>query len=98
MRRSRPPERARDIAARVEFHYTPKHSSWLAQHGRDRDQRLRTRLPLPLVGDLATLERRVIALETERNVGHCSIHWQFTSEQARTKLTDRYLVTQAQLD
>ena len=40
------------------------------------------------VGDLATLERRVTALETERNEADCTIHWQFTSQVARTKLAD----------
>ena len=34
-----PPAEARRILRRLEFHYTPKHASQLAQHGRDRDRR-----------------------------------------------------------
>jgi hypothetical protein len=46
------------------------------------------------VGDLATLERRVAALATERNEARCTIHWQFTSQQACTKLANLYPVVQ----
>jgi hypothetical protein len=44
------------------------------------------------VGDLATLERRVATLATERNEARCTIRWQFTSQQARTKLAGLYPV------
>ena len=46
------------------------------------------------VGDVATLTRRVAALEAERNAAHCTIQWQFTSQRARTKLADLYPVKQ----
>jgi len=50
------------------------------------------------VGDLATLEHRVQALETERTAAHCTIHWQFTSQDARSKLADLYPVIQTKVD
>jgi hypothetical protein len=42
------------------------------------------------VGDVATLVKRITALEAERNTAHSIIHWQFTSQQARAKLADLY--------
>jgi hypothetical protein len=57
-----PPRQARAILRRLEFHYTPKHGSWLNQ--------AETRISIfergclsRLVGDRPTLERRVSALE-----------------------------------
>jgi len=92
-----PPEQARAIAARVEFHHTPKHGSWLNMAEIEISVFERGCLSRP-VSDLATLERRVHALETERNEAHCSIHWQFSSQNARTKLADLYPVTQTKVD
>jgi hypothetical protein len=92
-----PPEQARAIAARVEFHHTPKHGSWLNMAEIEISVFERGCLSRP-VGDVATLERRVTALETERNAAHCTIHWQFTSQDARTKLADLYPVTQTKVD
>jgi hypothetical protein len=37
------------------------------------------------VGDTATSERRVDALEAERNARRAAIDWQFTTRQARVK-------------
>ncbi len=51
-----------------------------------------------LVEDVATLERRVNTLEAERNAARCTIHWQFTCQQARVKVVDLYPVKQTQLD
>lgn len=92
-----PAEQARAIAARVEWHHTPKHGSWLNMAEIEISVFERGCLSRP-VGDVATLERRVTALETERNAARCTIHWQFTSLQARVKLVDLYPVTQTQLD
>jgi hypothetical protein len=92
-----PAERARAIAARVEFHYTPKHGSWLNMAEIEISVFERGCLSRP-VGDVATLRRRVHALETERNAAHSTIHWQFTSQDARTKLADLYPVVQTKVD
>jgi hypothetical protein len=47
------------------------------------------------VADFETLDRRVKTLEAERNAARCTIHWQFTSQQARTKLVDLYPVKES---
>lgn len=88
-----PAAQARAIVERVEFHHTPKHASWLNMAEIEISVFERGCLSRP-VGDVATLERRVSALEAERNAARCTIHWQFTSQQARTKLTDLYPVKQ----
>jgi DDE superfamily endonuclease len=88
-----PPEQARAIAARVEFHHTPKHGSWLNLAEIEISIFERGCLSRP-VDDRETLARRVAALEAERNAARCTIHWQFTSQRARTKLADLYPVKQ----
>jgi hypothetical protein len=50
------------------------------------------------VGDRATLEERVQALEAERNAQHVTIEWQFTARQARVKLKKLYPVATTHLD
>jgi hypothetical protein len=82
-----PAEQACAIAARVEWHHTPKHGSWLNMAEIEISIFERGCLSR-LVGDVTTLERRVVALESERNEAHCTLHWQFSSQQARTKLAD----------
>jgi DDE superfamily endonuclease len=62
-----PPQQARRILSRLEFHPTPKHGSWLNQAEIEISVFERGCLSRP-VGDRATLERRVGALEEERNV------------------------------
>jgi DDE superfamily endonuclease len=86
-----PPAEARRIASRFEVHYTPKHGSWLNMAEIEISVFERGCLSRP-VGDLETLNRRVKVLEGERNEAHCTIHRQFTSQQARTKLVDLYPV------
>jgi hypothetical protein len=89
-----PPQQARHILASLEFHYTPKHGSWLNQAEIEISIVERGCLSRP-VGDRATLERRVSALETERNARRATIEWQFTNRQARIKLKNLYPVVQA---
>jgi hypothetical protein len=88
-----PPAEARRIASRFEVHYTPKHGSWLNMAEIEISVFARGCLSRP-VADFETLGRRVKTLQTERNAARCTIHWQFTSQQARTKLADLYPVKQ----
>ncbi len=83
------PEQARHIAAKLEWHYTPEHGSWLniaecelSVLGR---QCLDQRFP-----DRAALEQAVAAWEAQRNALHVTVSWQFTSADARTKLKRLY--------
>jgi hypothetical protein len=86
-----PPKQARRILSRLEFHYTPKHGSWLNQAEIEISIFERGCLSRP-VGDMTTLEQRVSALEAERNARRATIEWQFTSPQARIKLKKLYPV------
>jgi len=83
------PEEARRLAKRFEFHYTPKHGSWLNMAeielsvlGR---QCLAGRIP-----DMETLTRKVLAWEEERNASVVKVHWRFTTADARIKLAHLY--------
>jgi hypothetical protein len=84
-----PPQQARRILARLEFHDTPKHGSWLNQAESEISIVERGCLSRP-VGDTATLEQGVSALEAERNARRATIEWQFTSRHARVKLKELY--------
>jgi hypothetical protein len=92
-----PPKQARHILDSVEFHYTPKHGSWLNQAEIEISIFERGCLSRP-VADRETLEQRVRALEEERNARQATIDWQFTSRQARVKLQKLYPVLKTQLD
>jgi hypothetical protein len=86
-----PPDEARRIARKLEFHYTPKHGSWLNMAEIELSvlsgQCLARRL-----GDRPTVEREVAAWEATRNHAHATIEWRFTSAAARTKLHRVYPV------
>ena len=83
------PEEARRLVERFEFHYTPKHGSWLNMAeielsvlGR---QCLNRRIP-----DKGTLSSEVNAWEEERNVKVVKVDWRFTTADARIKLKRLY--------
>ena len=83
------PAEARRIARRLEFHYTPKHGSWLNMAEIELSvfskQCLRRR-----IRDERMLRREVAALEHERNEAGAVINWRFTIQDARTKLQHIY--------
>jgi transposase len=83
------PARARRIAEKLEWHYTPKHGSWLnmaeielAALGK---QCLGRR-----IGSAEELRREVAAWQAERNERQVEAHWQFTTSKARVKLRRLY--------
>jgi transposase len=84
-----PPEEARRILRKLEFHYTPKHASWLnmveIEIGVMNKQCLDRR-----IGDRTTLETEVLAWEEERNLAGATINWMFDVDRARTKLGRAY--------
>ena len=84
-----PAAEARRIAKRLEFHYTPKHGSWLNMAEIEFSvlsrSCLKQRLP-----DEETLHREVQALVKERNAAQATIHWRFNIQDARTKLHRLY--------
>lgn len=84
-----PPAEARRILSKLEFHYTPKHASWLNMVEIELSvlvhQCLKRRL-----ADRETLTREVAAWETARNTQRATVRWQFDITQARTKLSRLY--------
>jgi hypothetical protein len=83
------PAEARRIVRKLEFHYTPKHGSWLNMAEIELSvlsrQCLDRRLP-----DTDTLSREIVAWEAQRNVDQVTIHWRFTAQDARIKLQRLY--------
>ena len=84
-----PAEEARRIARRLEFHYTPKHGSWLNMAEIEFSVLSRCCLKQRLSGEEA-LRREVDALVTERNAARATINWRFNTRDARTKLHRLY--------
>jgi len=84
-----PPQEARRLLRRLEFHYTPKHGSWLnmAEIEFSVTHRLCTNRRIP---DVNTLKRELAAFVRARNDARATINWRFTSADARTKLTRLY--------
>jgi hypothetical protein len=84
-----PAPEARRLVERFEWHYTPKHGSWLnlaeSELSVVSGQCLDERIP-----DKQTLIDEVVAWQTRRNKAHVKTHWQFTTEQARIKLHRLY--------
>ena len=80
-----PPEEARRILDKLEWHYTPEHGSWLNMAEIElsvlQRQCLRRRIP-----DAKTLEHEGNAWFAQRNSLNTKIKWQFTTKDARTKL------------
>lgn len=84
-----PAHEARRLARRLEFHYTPKHGSWLNMaeaelsvlSGQCLDRR---------IGDTVILAREVAAWTAARNKERVCIQWRFTVDHARTKLKHLY--------
>jgi hypothetical protein len=92
-----PPAEAHRIRQRLEFHFTPVHGSWLNMAEIEIGIFERGCLSRPLEG-LVDLGQRAAAWETERNAARRTIHWQFTTPDARTKLARLYPIVKTQLD
>jgi hypothetical protein len=84
-----PAPEARRLVERFEWHYTPKHGSWLdlaeselsVLSGQCLDRR---------IADKPTLVKEVAAWEAVRNKDHAKADWQFTTADARVKLKRFY--------
>ena len=83
------PAEARRLAERFEFHYTPKHGSWLNVAEIELSVLSRQCLDRRL-GDAPTLEAEVAAWVRQRNDSQTTIDWQFTTADARVKLKHLY--------
>lgn len=86
-----PADEAARILARLEFHYTPKHASWLNMAEMEWSvltrQVLDQRFP-----DQASLKRAIAAWQKHRNKTAAPIRWCFSTTLARSKLAHLYPV------
>ncbi len=89
------PAEARRIAARIEWHYTPKHGSWLDVAEVELSVLARQCLDRR-IADLPTLRREVRTWEEARNAAVVKVDWQFTTTDARIKLRSLYPTIQLQ--
>ena len=84
-----PAVEARRLVERFEWHYTPKHGSWLdlaeSELGVLTSQCLDRRIP-----DKQTLIEEIGAWERARNAKHITASWHFTTPDARIKLRHLY--------
>lgn len=83
------PEEARRILRKLEFHYTPKHGSWLNMAEIELSVLSRQCLDRR-IGDEETLKRETRKLEEERNAACAKLEWRFTTEDARRKMQRLY--------
>ena len=84
-----PPAEARRLLDRIEFHYTPKHGSWVnmaeteirIMNGQSLERRLDSQ---------SAITQEVANWEARRNAQQARIHWTFTLAAARRKLRKLY--------
>jgi len=84
-----PPPEARRLVERFEWHYTPKHGSWLDMAESELSVLSRQCLDRRIPNKQALIDE-VAAWENSRNKHHTKADWQFTSADARVKLKRLY--------
>jgi transposase len=83
------PAEARRILSRLEFHFTPKHASWLNMVEIEIGVMVRQCLNRR-IANKATMVAEIAAWERRRNREQARIEWMFTVERAREKLGRAY--------
>jgi hypothetical protein len=84
-----PPEEARRLALKLEWHYTPKHGSWLNMAEVEFSVLARQCLDRR-IADKALLKGEVAFWEARRNRAQTALHWRFTTAAARIRLKHLY--------
>lgn len=84
-----PFEQARQLKNKIEFHFTPKHASWLnmaeIEFSALSRQCLNKRIP-----SQELLELEALIWQEKRNLNATKVSWSFTTDKAREKLKNRY--------
>lgn len=83
------PAEAHRLARKLEWHYTPKHGSWLNMVEIELSV-LATKCLDRRIPDLATLATEATAYAARRNAAKATVQWRFTTSDARTKLDHLY--------
>jgi transposase len=83
------PQEAKRLLDKLEFHYTPKHGSWLNMAEIEFSvlfrQCLDRRIP-----DAETLQSEIAAWQDDRNARESAVNWRFSTDNARIKLKSLY--------
>jgi hypothetical protein len=85
-----PAEKAREIIKRIEFHYTPKHGSWLNVAECELSAMTSQCIKNRRFEDIAFLTKETQAWAEKTNKTQRGINWQFSIEKARNKLKSIY--------
>jgi transposase len=83
------PAEAKRLADKLEIHYTPKHGSWLNMAEIELSVLGRQCLDRRLA-NVKVLTQEASAWEQARNAARRTVHWQFTTQDARIKLKKLY--------
>ena len=84
-----PAKEARELAARLELHYTPKHGSWL-NIAEIMISILARQCICRRIPSLDMLNTELAAWHNDRNINRSPVKWQFTTDDARVKLYKLY--------
>jgi hypothetical protein len=85
-----PAERARALVSRIEFHYTPKHGSWLNVAENELSALTRQCVSGRRFPDVATLRAETAAWSIDVNDSQRGVEWHMKVDDARTKLASIY--------
>jgi len=84
------PEIAYRLAQKFEFHYTPKHGSWLNIAENELSSLSTQCLGNQRIRSIGELNEIITAWEIDRNSRQKGVNWQFTADDARIKLKRLY--------
>ena len=84
------PERARSMVRRIEYHYTPKHGSWLNIAENELSSMTRQCVTGRRIGDIQRLGAETSAWASDVNETQRGVDWQMKIDDARFKLLSVY--------
>jgi hypothetical protein len=84
------PQEAFRLAQRLELHFTPKHGSWLNIAEIELSAMATQCLGKQRIPDIEALNAELLAWYIQRNKNQKGVDWQFTTDNARTKLKKLY--------
>jgi hypothetical protein len=83
-------KKARELVRRIEFHYTPKHGSWLNIAENELSSMTRQSISGRRIENIEMLRAETSAWAGSSNEKQRGVNWQFTVEKARVKLRSLY--------
>lgn len=83
-------KKARELVRRIEFHYTPKHGSWLNIAENELSSMTRQSISGRRIENIEMLRAETSAWAVSSNEKQRGVDWQFTVENARVKLKSLY--------